>query len=184
MDGLVWRTETVIFAGIALVALAFLIVAMVSDAIHDINIPFLNDGHFGDATGDTTQWVNSQSALAFIAAYGATGWAVSGYGHLWAVWSALAGFGPGIVVGALATVIFNWFKKSETTTAFSLDDVVGSTGVITLPSTPGSVGKVTFRRGLEEHTAPAINNTEPLPVGIVVKITQAQGGSLVVERDS
>ena len=180
-DGLTWRAETVVFAMVAAVSLALLLVAMVVDSFGDVDIPFFGDAHFGDISGDGIQLVNSQSMLAFLATYGAAGWAVSGYGHVWVVWSALAGLAPGAVVGLIAAVVFNFFKRSETSTAFSLKDAVGETGVVNLEVAPGTTGKVVFRRGIEEHTAPAIpHGAVTIPIGGRVKIVAAEGGTLVV----
>ncbi len=154
-DNLIWSTDAFIFAVIAGIGLIGLIILLVADAATDIDLPFVgNDNSPIVDLGPIA--VNTQVLMGFLAAFGAGGWVATGYFEIAPVWAGLAGVIPGLVVAVITSFGYRTFKKSEATSGFSLRDLVGTRGMVTLEIKPDSPGRISYSHGAESHTALAV----------------------------
>jgi NfeD-like. len=117
--------------------------------------------------------------LGFVAMFGA--------GGLFGLHSIGAGVGIatliGVVAGSLgASVAFGAFKvlkQNESTDTFSLEDMVGSTGRVSVGIPANHFGTVLISFAGASHNMTATADSE-IPAGRVVKVVAVAGGNLVV----
>lgn len=117
--------------------------------------------------------------LAFVAMFGV--------GGLIGTEALNLGSGPASLVGAvsgmLGTVIvyalFSILRRAEAPQAFSLSDLVGRTGRITVGIRAGHNGSVLLTYGGASHELSATSTTDVV-AGTVVSVTDVVGGTLIV----
>jgi membrane protein implicated in regulation of membrane protease activity len=117
--------------------------------------------------------------LGFVAMFGA--------GGLFGLHSLNAGVGVSTVIGTVtglvgASVAFGAFKvlrQAESTDSFSLEDMVGSTGRVSVGIPANRFGTVLISFAGASHNMTATADTE-IPAGRVVKVVSVAGGNLVV----
>jgi membrane protein implicated in regulation of membrane protease activity len=83
-------------------------------------------------------------------------------------------FGSGVVFGA-----FKVLKQAESTDSFSLQDMVGSTGRVSVGIPANHFGTVLISFAGSSHNMTATADSE-IPAGRVVKVVAVAGGNLVV----
>lgn len=167
---LTWTLETGVFAGITAVSLTLLLLSLLFD-------DFLN---FGDGHEGIMPYVNGTSILAGITAFGALGWILTVYTHL--DMRGVIGIAGGIMIVfiVLASLIYKRLVKTTTTTAYSINDLVGKTGLVKTRIVKSKVGEVEINipdRGPEYFSA---LSDEDIQVNTEVKIMEIIGGALKV----
>jgi membrane-bound ClpP family serine protease len=114
--------------------------------------------------------------------------AMFGVGGLFGLHSLNAGPGGGTVVGVIsgligAGVVFGAFKalrSAESTETFSLQDMIGSTGRISVGIPANKFGSVLISFAGASHNLTATADVE-IPAGHEVKVIAVAGTNLVVE---
>ena len=86
--------------------------------------------------------------------------------------------GAGVVLGA-----FKALGRAESTETFSLQDMVGSTGQVSVTIPANRFGSVLISFAGASHNMTATANGE-IPAGRVVKVVAIAGNNLVVESAS
>lgn len=113
--------------------------------------------------------------------------AMFGVGGLFGLHSVSIGVGgatlAGVVAGLLGSgVVFGSFKvlrQSESTSTFDLQDMIGSTGRVSVGIPANHFGTVLISFAGASHNMTATADTE-IPAGRVVKVVAVAGGNLVV----
>ena len=114
--------------------------------------------------------------------------AMFGVGGLLGLHSLSGGVGlatlTGVVAGAIGSgVVFGAFKvlrQSESSTTFDLQDMVGSTGRVSVGIPANHFGTVLISFAGNSHNMTATADAE-IPAGRMVKVVAIAGGNLVVE---
>jgi membrane-bound ClpP family serine protease len=117
--------------------------------------------------------------LGFVAMFGA--------GGLFGLHSLNAGVGvstviatvTGLVGASVAFVAFKVLRQAESTDSFSLEDMVGSTGRVSVGIPANRFGTVLISFAGATHNMTATADSE-IPAGRVVKVVSVAGGNLVV----
>jgi len=117
--------------------------------------------------------------LGFVAMFGA--------GGLFAVHSMGIGVGPATLVATVAGLLgagvafgaFKVLKSAESTDSFSLEDMVGSTGRVSVGIPANHFGTVLISFAGASHNMTATADSE-IPAGKMVKVVAVAGGNLVV----
>lgn len=99
------------------------------------------------------------------------GWSIGG--------SLLLGAGVGIVIAAIAIALYRWMKRSETPeTAYSLENVIGTRGIVTASAAAGQRGLVQVSYLGSPRTIAFVADTE-LKTGQSVFVTDLLGPELL-----
>jgi membrane-bound ClpP family serine protease len=117
--------------------------------------------------------------LGFVAMFGA--------GGLFGLHTLNAGVGPstaiatgaGLVGAGVAFGAFKVLKQAESTDTFSLQDMVGSTGRVSVGIPANHFGTVLISFAGASHNMTATADSE-IPAGRMVKVVSIAGGNLVV----
>jgi len=119
--------------------------------------------------------------LAFIAMFGVGGIFATQVLSLHGGQAALVGVAFGIVGFAIAFLLFRTLKRAEGSRPFSIGDLVGQQGSVSVPIPAGRLGTVYVRAEGQTHevTATAL---EDITSGTAVKVVGTAGMGLVVER--
>ena len=170
-------TADLVFGGCLLIGGGLLLLTLIFD---DIFGGLLNIIHLGFDLGGVSP---TPVLLGFVAMFG--------IGGLFGLHS--FGLGPGgatlvgVVAGALgAGVVLGAFKalgRAESTETFSLEDMVGSTGQVSVTIPANRFGSVLISFAGASHNMTATANGE-IPAGRVVKVVAIAGNNLVVESAS
>ncbi len=119
--------------------------------------------------------------LAFIAMFGVGGIFATQVLDLHGGPAAIVGVGFGIVGFAIAFLLFRTLKRAEGARPFSVGDLVGHTGSVSVTIPAGRLGTVYVRAEGQNHEISA-TASEEIPSGAAVKIIGTAGMGLVVER--
>ncbi len=119
--------------------------------------------------------------LAFIAMFGVGGIFATQVLDLHGGPAAVVGVGFGVVGFAIAFLLFRTLKRAEGTRPFSVGDLVGQTGSVSVTIPAGRLGTVYVRAEGQNHEISA-TATEEIPSGAAVKVIGTAGMGLVVER--
>src|ERR1700737_3088723 len=85
----------------------------------------------------------------------------------------------GLVGAGVAFGAFKVLKQAESTDSFSLEDMIGSTGLVSVGIPANHFGTVLISFAGASHNMTATANSE-IPAGRVVKVVAIAGGNLVV----
>jgi membrane-bound ClpP family serine protease len=170
-------TPDLVFGACLLVGGGLLLLTLIFD---DLFGGFLNAVHIGFDLGGVSP---TPMLLGFVAMFG--------IGGLLGVHSFGLGTGGatlvGVVVGLLgAGVVFGAFKalrQAESTDTFSLEEMVGSTGRVSVAIPANHFGTVLISFAGASHNMTATADAE-IPAGRVVKVVAVAGGNLVVAPTS
>jgi len=119
--------------------------------------------------------------LAFIAMFGVGGIFATQVLDLHGGQAAIVGVGFGVVGFAVAFLLFRTLKRAEGDRPFSVGDLVGRTGSVSVAIPSGRLGTVYVRAEGQNHEISA-TASEDIPSGAAVKIIATAGMGLVVER--
>ena len=163
-----------VFGGCLLVGGGLLLLTLIID---DIFGGFLAAIHLGFDIGGVSP---TPMLLGFIAMFGV--------GGLFGLHSLGLGSGGATLVGILsgavgAGVVFGAFKvlgAAESTETFSLQDMIGSTGRVSVAIPASRFGTVLISFAGASHNMTATADTD-IPAGHVVKVVAIAGSNLVVE---
>ncbi len=119
--------------------------------------------------------------LAFIAMFGVGGIFATTVLDLHGAPAAAVGVGFGVVGFAVAFLLFRALRRAEGEGPFSIEDLVGRTGSVSVGIPAGRLGTVYVRAEGQNHEISA-TAAEDIPAGAAVKVTGTAGMGLVVER--
>jgi membrane protein implicated in regulation of membrane protease activity len=119
--------------------------------------------------------------LAFIAMFGVGGIFATQVLDLHGGPAAAVGVGFGLVGFAVAYLLFRALRRAEGERPFSVGDLVGRTGSVSVAIPAGRLGTVYVRAEGQNHEISA-TATEDIPQGTAVKVIGTAGMGLVVER--
>jgi len=155
----------IITAGLGFVLLlVFLIFDGVLDAVH---VDFTGSGIFSGA-----------SLGGLLTGIGCGG--MIGVSQGWGLFSSfMLGLGIGLAIAGVAILLYRLLRKSETPPeAFSMDRLIGRTGMVTAASRPGSRGLVQLEYLGSPRTI-SFTSDSPIPAGESVIVTDIVGPDLV-----
>ena len=119
--------------------------------------------------------------LAFIAMFGVGGIFATQVLDLHGAPAAAVGVGFGLVGFAVAYLLFRALRRAEGDKPYSIGDLVGRTGSVSVSIPAGRLGTVYVRAEGQNHEISA-TAAEDIPAGAGVKVTATAGMGLVVER--
>jgi membrane protein implicated in regulation of membrane protease activity len=119
--------------------------------------------------------------LAFIAMFGVGGIFASQVLNLHGGPAALVGVGFGVVGFAVAFFLFRALKRAEGSRPYSIGDLVGQQGSVSVTIPAGRLGTVYVRAEGQTHEVSA-TSPEEITSGTAVKVVGTAGMGLVVER--
>jgi membrane protein implicated in regulation of membrane protease activity len=119
--------------------------------------------------------------LAFIAMFGVGGIFATQVMGVHGGQAALVGVGFGVVGYVVAFALFRALRRAEGSRPFSVGDLVGRIGSVSVAIPAGRLGTVYVRAEGQNHEISA-TATEDIPQGTAVKVVGTAGIGLVVER--
>jgi membrane protein implicated in regulation of membrane protease activity len=119
--------------------------------------------------------------LAFIAMFGVGGIFATQVLALHGGPAAIVGVGFGLAGFAVAFLLFRALRRAEGGKPYSVGDLVGRTGSVSVTIPAGRLGTVYVRAEGQNHELSA-TATEDIPSGAAVKVIGTAGMGLVVER--
>jgi membrane protein implicated in regulation of membrane protease activity len=119
--------------------------------------------------------------LAFIAMFGVGGIFASQVLSLHGGQAAVVGVGFGLIGFAVAFLLFRALKRAEGDRPFSISDLVGRQGSVSVTIPAGRLGTVYVRAEGQTHEVSA-TSAEEITSGTAVKVVATAGMGLVVER--
>jgi membrane protein implicated in regulation of membrane protease activity len=119
--------------------------------------------------------------LAFIAMFGVGGIFATQVLALHGGQAAIVGVGFGMAGFAVAFLLFRALRRAEGTRPFSVGDLVGQMGSVSVTIPAGRLGTVYVRAEGQNHEISA-TAAEDIPQGTAVKVVGTAGMGLVVER--
>ena len=119
--------------------------------------------------------------LAFIAMFGVGGIFASQVLDLHGGPAAVVGVGFGLVGFLVAFLLFRALKRAEGTRPFSIGDLVGQQGSVSVTIPAGRLGTVYVRAEGQTHEVSA-TAPEEITSGTAIKVVGTAGMGLVVER--
>jgi membrane protein implicated in regulation of membrane protease activity len=119
--------------------------------------------------------------LAFLAMFGVGGIFATQVLDLHGGAAAAVGVGFGLVGFAVAYLLFRALRRAEGGRPFSVGDLVGHTGSVSVTIPAGRMGTVYVRAEGQNHEITA-TAAEDIPTGAAVKVVGTAGMGLVVER--
>jgi membrane-bound ClpP family serine protease len=170
-------TGDLVFGGCLLIGGGLLLLTLIFD---DLFGGFLNAIHFGFDLGGVSP---TPVLLGFVAMFGVGGLfglhsLALGPGGATLVGTAAGVVGAGVVLGA-----FKVLGSAQSTETFSLQDMVGTTGRVSVGIPANHFGTVLISFAGASHNMTATADVE-IPAGRVVKVVGIAGSNLVVESTS
>jgi membrane protein implicated in regulation of membrane protease activity len=170
-------TADLVFGGCLLIGGGLLLMTLIFD---DLLGGFLNAFHFGLDLGGVSP---TPVLLGFVAMFGV--------GGLLGIHGLGIGIGLATLVGVIAGAIgagvvlaaFRFLRQAESTDSFSLEDMVGSTGRVSVAIPANRFGSVLISFAGASHNMTATADAE-IPAGRVVKVVAVAGTNLVVAPSS
>ncbi len=171
--------DSIIFAAIAVIAFIFLIGILILGEAADFADDFLGF----DFDSGVGSFLSTQTILAFLMGFGATGWILTGYGGLGAVpataWSLGGGFSLMLPIGLLHKSM----SRQQGSTNVSEEDAVNRDIVVVLDVPADGLGQGRLQEmGSTRTVTIRTEESVPLRAGEVVKITKSIGGVYYVEK--
>ncbi|HEX2142859.1 MAG TPA: NfeD family protein [Candidatus Limnocylindria bacterium] len=117
--------------------------------------------------------------LAFVAMFGVGGLIGTEALDMDAGRASLVGAGFGALGAGIVFVLFNLLKRAEAPPAFSLEDLVGRSGRVSVSIPAGRNGSVLLSYGGASHDLTATADRE-ISAGTLVSVTDVVGGTLIV----
>jgi membrane protein implicated in regulation of membrane protease activity len=170
-------TADLVFGACLVIGGGLLLLTLIFD---DLFGGILNAIHLGfDVAGVSPTPV----LLGFVAMFGVGGlFGLHSFG-LGAGGATLVGFGAGAVGAGVVLGAFRVLASAESTASFSLSDMVGSTGRVSVAIPANKYGTVLISFAGASHNMTATADAD-IPAGRVVKVVQIAGNNLVVALTS
>lgn len=170
-------TADLVFGGCLLIGGGLLLMTLIFD---DLLGGFLNAFHFGLDLGGVSP---TPVLLGFVAMFGVGGLlGINGFG-LGVGLATLVGVVAGVVGAAVVLAAFRFLRQAESTDAFSLEDMVGATGRVSVGIPANRFGTVLISFAGASHNMTATADAE-IPAGRMVKVVAVAGTNLVVAPTS
>ena len=167
--------EDLVFVLAALVGGGLLLVTVLLD---DILGGFLDALHLDFSIGGVSLM---PPLLAFIAMFGVGGIFATQVMSLHGGQAAIVGVGFGVVGYVVAFGLFRALRRAEGANPFSIGDLVGQEGSVSVAIPAGRLGTVYVRAEGQSHEISATAG-EDIPSGTPVRVTGTAGMGLVVAR--
>ena len=167
--------EDLVFVLAALVGGGLLLITVVLD---DVLGGLLDAFHIDFSIGGISLM---PPLLAFIAMFGVGGIFATTVLDLHGAPAAAVGVGFGVVGFAVAFLLFRALRRAEGERPFSIGDLVGRIGSVSVAIPAGRLGTVYVRAEGQNHEISA-SASEDIPAGAAVKVIATAGMGLVVER--
>jgi membrane protein implicated in regulation of membrane protease activity len=119
--------------------------------------------------------------LAFVAMFGVGGIFATQVLNLHGGPAALVGVGFGLVGFAVAYLLFRALRRAEGSRPYSISDLVGRDGSVSVTIPAGRLGTVYVRAEGQTHELSA-TASEEIPSGTAIRVTGTAGMGLVVAR--
>jgi len=166
-------TADLVFGACLAIGGGLLLLTLIFD---DIFGGFLNAIHFGLDLGGVSP---TPVLLGFVAMFGVGGLlGIHGFGIATLIGVVAGLIGAGVVLGA-----FTALRRAESTDTFSLEDMVGSTGRVSVGIPANHFGTVLISFAGASHNMTATADAE-IPAGRMVKVVAIAGNNLVVAPTS
>ena len=117
--------------------------------------------------------------LGFVSMFGVGGLFGTQLFNLGAGPASLVGLLFGVVGAGVVWLVFGALRRAEAPSAFSLDDLVGHRGRVTVSIAAGRNGSVLLSYGGSTHDVSATSDTD-IPAGTTVLVMDVTGSTLVV----
>jgi membrane protein implicated in regulation of membrane protease activity len=170
-------TADLVFGGCLLIGGGLLLLTLIFD---DLLGGFLNAFHFGLDLGGVSP---TPVLLGFVAMFGVGGLlGIHGLG-IGVGLATLVGVVAGVIGAAVVLAAFRFLRQSESTDTFSLQDMVGSTGRVSVAIPANRFGSVLISFAGASHNMTATADAE-IPAGRTVKVVAVAGTNLVVAPTS
>jgi membrane protein implicated in regulation of membrane protease activity len=170
-------TADLVFGGCLLIGGGLLLLTLIFD---DLLGGFLNAIHFGLDLGGVSP---TPVLLGFVAMFGVGGLlGIHGFG-VGVGLATLVGVVAGVVGAAVVLAAFRFLRQSESTDTFSLEDMVGATGRVSVGIPANRFGTVLISFAGASHNMTATADAE-IPAGRTVKVVAVAGTNLVVAPTS
>jgi len=170
-------TADLVFGGCLLIGGGLLLLTLIFD---DLLGGFLNAFHFGLDLGGVSP---TPVLLGFVAMFGVGGLlGIQGLG-IGVGLATLVGVVAGVIGAAVVLAAFRFLRQSESTDTFSLQDMVGSTGRVSVAIPANRFGSVLISFAGASHNMTATADAE-IPAGRMVKVVAIAGTNLVVAPTS
>jgi membrane-bound ClpP family serine protease len=166
-------TADLVFGGCLLIGGGLLLLTLIFD---DICGGILNAIHFGFDLGGVSP---TPVVLGFVAMFGVGGLLGLHSFGLGPGGATGVGFVAGVVGAGIVLGAFKALARAESTEAFSLADMVGSTGRVSVAIPANRFGSVLISFAGASHNMTATADAE-IPAGRLVKVVAVAGGNLVV----
>jgi membrane protein implicated in regulation of membrane protease activity len=146
-------------------------------------------GHAGHDTGHDSnafKFLSLRTLTYFLAVFGGVGAVLTYFWKGSGLLAFLLAVVSGVAVGALASVTFEYLRKTGSGDRQTDDSFVGLTGRITLPIAKGGLGKVLVQRGdrsFELLAQPLDSSTAPSTWKAVVVVEMNKGTAVVSPVD-
>jgi membrane protein implicated in regulation of membrane protease activity len=167
--------EDIVFVAAALVGGGLLLVTVVLD---DVLGGILDALHVDFSIGGISLM---PPLLAFVAMFGVGGIFASQVLDLHGGPAAIVGVGFGLVGFAVAFLLFRALRRAEGARPFSISDLVGQQGSVSVTIPAGRLGTVYVRAEGQTHEVSA-TAPEEITSGTAVRIVGTAGMGVVVER--
>ena len=166
-------TADLVFGGCLLIGGGLLLLTLIFD---DLFGGVLNAFHLGFDLGGVSP---TPVLLGFVAMFGIGGlFGLHSFG-LSPGGATLVGLVGGAAGAGIVLVAFRALKSAESTESFSLSDMVGSTGRVSVGIRANRLGSVLISFAGSSHDIAATADAE-IPAGRIVKVVAVAGNNLVV----
>ncbi|MEX2546278.1 MAG: NfeD family protein [Chloroflexota bacterium] len=152
------------------------ILLLLTVLLDDILGGILNFFHLGFDLGGVTLM---PLLLGFVSMFGVGGLFGTQLFNLGAGPASLVGLLFGFVGAAVVWLVFGALRRAEAPSAFSLDDLVGHRGRVTVSIPAGHSGSVLLSYGGSTHDLSATSDKD-IPAGNMVLVIDVAGSTLVV----
>src|SRR3954447_13861632 len=171
------NTADLVFGACLLIGGGLLLLTLIFD---DLFGGILNAIHFGFDLGGVSP---TPVLLGFVAMFGVGGLAGLHTFGQGAGGATGIGFAAGVVGAAIVLGAFKVLQRAESTESFSLSDMVGSTGRVSISIPANRFGSVLISFAGASHNMTATADAE-IPAGRSVKVVSVAGSNLVVAPTS
>lgn len=183
--------NTLTYLAITVGCALFYLLSIVTGGEHDFHHSDFGDGHHGadshqghhDDGTSYKEFLSIRSLLLFGTGFGTAGAisSVLGFGP-WLI--PIFGIGSGSLFSWVGVKLFRFLRSQEATTSFSLFELEGLSGHLTVAISPGGVGEIRINdlQGESHFLLVRSEDGAGIPEGQYVQVVSASTGELVVRK--